>query len=288
MPNDRNTLTDGTPVADFYSSLGINRKEGESDPFGAFYALEQQQAEQAALRRAVEQAARARAPQTQRNTGPFVPANLRQSYETFGGGPASASSTKNQARLPTGGPLQFGPRYDNVGLGPAVAGMPLDMYGPLGAVFAPANVVSSPTPMPRPASLSPRLPAAPTPLPRPVSFYAPQQNNVPPPASSYTIRSGDTLSQIAARNGTTVAALVAANGIKDPNRIIAGQTLNLGGGSVASAPRPSTPAPRTASGSSSLGSLFAPSRPAPAPRQPAGYGSKGYSDAGKQLLAMFG
>ncbi|MFG2227900.1 LysM peptidoglycan-binding domain-containing protein [Streptomyces sp. NPDC048644] len=41
------------------------------------------------------------------------------------------------------------------------------------------------------------------------------------------MRSGDTLSGIAVRNGTTVTKLAGANGIKNPNRISAGQTIKI-------------------------------------------------------------
>ncbi|MFE6689651.1 LysM peptidoglycan-binding domain-containing protein [Streptomyces sp. NPDC057743] len=41
------------------------------------------------------------------------------------------------------------------------------------------------------------------------------------------MRSGDTLSGIAARYGTTVAKLAAANRIANPDRIYAGQTLKI-------------------------------------------------------------
>ena len=44
---------------------------------------------------------------------------------------------------------------------------------------------------------------------------------------SYTIKKGDNLTKIAKANGTTVAALVKANGIKNPNAIRAGATLNI-------------------------------------------------------------
>ena len=48
--------------------------------------------------------------------------------------------------------------------------------------------------------------------------------------ASYTIKSGDTLSQIAKNNNTTVDALMAANSsITNPNRIYAGQTINIPG-----------------------------------------------------------
>lgn len=45
----------------------------------------------------------------------------------------------------------------------------------------------------------------------------------------YVVRRGDTLGRIAERLGTTVEELAAANGISDPNRIRAGQTLNVPG-----------------------------------------------------------
>ncbi|MBE2250732.1 MAG: LysM peptidoglycan-binding domain-containing protein [Myxococcus sp.] len=57
---------------------------------------------------------------------------------------------------------------------------------------------------------------------------------------SYQIRSGDTLSGIAARNHTTVAALLRANPqVRNPNLIIAGQRLNLPGSSDSFQPAPS-------------------------------------------------
>lgn len=43
----------------------------------------------------------------------------------------------------------------------------------------------------------------------------------------YTVQPGDTLSEIALRFGTTVAALAAINNITDPNKIYAGQVLRL-------------------------------------------------------------
>jgi N-acetylmuramoyl-L-alanine amidase len=64
-------------------------------------------------------------------------------------------------------------------------------------------------------------------------------------SADYVIQPGDTLSSIAARNGTTVRQLVAANGISDPHRIIAGQRLSLS----AAASRSSAPAGGAAQGS---------------------------------------
>ena len=51
----------------------------------------------------------------------------------------------------------------------------------------------------------------------------------PAKTSTYTVRAGDTLTAIATRHGTTVSALVKANGIKDPNLIRVGQTLKITG-----------------------------------------------------------
>ncbi|KAA8698339.1 LysM peptidoglycan-binding domain-containing protein, partial [Lactococcus lactis] len=45
-------------------------------------------------------------------------------------------------------------------------------------------------------------------------------------ARTYTVRSGDNLSSIASRLGTTVQSLVSMNSISNPNLIYAGQTLN--------------------------------------------------------------
>lgn len=57
----------------------------------------------------------------------------------------------------------------------------------------------------------------------------------PAPTSAYTVVAGDTLSRIAQRFGTTIAALQAANPIPDPDRLVLGATLTIpgsGGGSA--------------------------------------------------------
>lgn len=56
-------------------------------------------------------------------------------------------------------------------------------------------------------------------------------------SGSHVVRPGETLSRIARDRGTTVAALAAANGIADVDRIYAGQVLVIGGTS------PDVPAP---------------------------------------------
>jgi soluble lytic murein transglycosylase-like protein len=69
--------------------------------------------------------------------------------------------------------------------------------------------------------------------------------------SSYVVRPGDTLSGLAARLGTTVRALADANGIDDPNRILAGQRLRVPAGEAAGGRRarpPARPQDRPAAG----------------------------------------
>ncbi len=62
------------------------------------------------------------------------------------------------------------------------------------------------------------------------------------PAATHTVRPGETLAKIAAKYGTTVAALARANGIANPNLIVAGRTLAVtpagAGGGAGGAPQP--------------------------------------------------
>ncbi|WP_052420219.1 LysM peptidoglycan-binding domain-containing protein [Hyalangium minutum] len=69
--------------------------------------------------------------------------------------------------------------------------------------------------------------------------------------SDYRVRSGDTLSKIARQNKTSVDALIQANNIRDPNRIHAGQSLEIPGG-----PLPSE-APQARVGAGPAGSAVA-------------------------------
>jgi LysM domain len=64
--------------------------------------------------------------------------------------------------------------------------------------------------------------------PRATQAATPAPAAAPAAASSVTVKSGDTLSKIAAANGTTVQAIMAANpSIRDANKIAAGQTVKL-------------------------------------------------------------
>ncbi len=67
--------------------------------------------------------------------------------------------------------------------------------------------------------------------------------NAAPPedGATYTVKAGDTLAAIAARNGTTVSALMQANGIQNPNLVRTGQRLVVPG-KAAPAAAPAAPA----------------------------------------------
>jgi LysM repeat protein len=63
--------------------------------------------------------------------------------------------------------------------------------------------------------------------------YKPANTGSAASGGTYTVKSGDTLSEIAEAHGTTVHALVDLNGIKDPDRIAAGRKLKLPSGTTA-------------------------------------------------------
>jgi LysM repeat protein len=78
-------------------------------------------------------------------------------------------------------------------------------------------------------------------LRNPNYIYAGQRLTIPGGGSgstatggSYTVRRGDTLFSIARRHGTTVNAIVRANGLANANHIYAGQRLRIPGGSSSS------------------------------------------------------
>jgi len=95
--------------------------------------------------------------------------------------------------------------------------------------------------------------------PAPAPVYGPTKPAVST-GGSYKVSQGDTLGAIASRNGTTVAALMAANpGIKDANKIGVGQSIVLPGGGTAKT---------TATATSTGGAKTTPAAPA-APTTPA-------------------
>ncbi|MGH9271649.1 MAG: LysM peptidoglycan-binding domain-containing protein [Ilumatobacteraceae bacterium] len=73
-------------------------------------------------------------------------------------------------------------------------------------------------------------PAADEPLPSMFTTVPAVTTTLAPPTTQarfYEIKSGDTLSGIAASFGLPVEAIMSVNGITDPNRIVAGQVISL-------------------------------------------------------------
>jgi LysM repeat protein len=65
-------------------------------------------------------------------------------------------------------------------------------------------------------------------------------------AGTHVVAPGENLIRIARNYGTTVAAIVAANGIANPSRIVAGQQLSIPGSPAADATAPDAAAPAAA------------------------------------------
>ncbi len=61
----------------------------------------------------------------------------------------------------------------------------------------------------------------------PAATQQPAATATPQRPAEYTVVDGDTLSEIAARFGLTLDALVAANGIEDANTLAVGQVLKI-------------------------------------------------------------
>lgn len=110
---------------------------------------------------------------------------------------------------------------------------------------APPPVSTAPTPAPPPPPPAP-LPLVPAPVP-PVTAppsttppaTAPAATQPPRPTFEHVVQSGDTLSAIARRFGTTVTVLMELNALDDPNQLHVGQRLRIPG----SAPAPAPPEP---------------------------------------------
>jgi LysM repeat protein len=97
---------------------------------------------------------------------------------------------------------------------------------------ATASAAASPTPSvapsgsPSPSSVaSPSVPPSVPPTAEPTAAPSRSPAPSPRPALTYKVKSGDTLSSIAAKFGTTVRALKKLNGIDDPKLLRTGQVL---------------------------------------------------------------
>jgi LysM repeat protein len=104
-----------------------------------------------------------------------------------------------------------------------------------GAATVSDTVIAAPAPVatPAPARPTPTPTVAPTPTPSPKASAAPRPTASPTPTASasgaktYTVKSGDTLSGIASRFGTTSKILMELNSISNANLIKIGQILKL-------------------------------------------------------------
>src|SRR5918999_5231480 len=109
-------------------------------------------------------------------------------------------------------------------------------YGTTVAAIVAANAIANPSRIFAGQQLAiPGLPAPTAPVPdaaAPAAVVAP----VSAPAATHTVAAGENLTRIAGRYGTTVAAIVAANGIANPSRIFAGRQLVIPGVPAAAAP----------------------------------------------------
>lgn len=113
----------------------------------------------------------------------------------IGAGPTA--SGVEETPLSSNEPTSAGPASPSATPAPSLAATPAGSVEAATATPAPATAAPAPTPQETPAATS----------------------------QTYTIQRGDTLSSIARQFGTTVDALVAANGIADPSIIRVGQIL---------------------------------------------------------------
>jgi LysM repeat protein len=97
---------------------------------------------------------------------------------------------------------------------------------------APLETASSPSPTPEAAAVEPpavvgqALPVAASTPPDPAPGPAPPTSSPPDiPTVEYSVRPGERLADVATFFGTTVDAIVALNGLTDPNLVVAGQRL---------------------------------------------------------------
>ncbi len=151
-------------------------------------------------------------------------------------------------------------------------------YGTSWPVLAAANNLANPNliyvgqvlVIPAGGTLPPVTPAPVTPAPA---------TPKPPATGTYTVVAGDNLSRIAARFGTTVAALVQANKIVNPNLIFVGQVLIIPGGTVP-VPQPTAVPGQPTAVPGQPTTVPQPTQPAPTPvPSPAGFELGGHVES---------
>jgi nucleoid-associated protein YgaU len=112
---------------------------------------------------------------------------------------------------------------------PAAGG--LESAGPFSSATPGASATPTTRPTPGPSDGSAGGSAAPsansTATPRPAPTAAPATSPAASAGTTYTVKRGDTLSSIAVRFGTTVAAIQELNGIADPSLIRVGEVLEI-------------------------------------------------------------
>jgi LysM repeat protein len=100
-----------------------------------------------------------------------------------------------------------------------------------GAVASPPASAPQLTPSPETTEvpIDSVSPSSPTPSsPRPIASPSSEPSTQPATSgATYKVKSGDTLSAIASRFGTTTRVLIRLNGITDPSRLKVGQILKL-------------------------------------------------------------
>lgn len=173
---------------------------------------------------------------------------------------------------------------------PLPAGLdPLAAPTPLPALTGGAPAAPTPfpsrgvpvTPAPMPLTPSPMLRSAPQPMPQRPALSAPsaQVRDLQSALTARGFNPGSADGIFGPKTDAAVRAFQQANGLA-VDGIVGPQTLAALSRQQAPTPMPSLPR--------SNSSQQERSAPTPMPSRPAGFGSKGYSDAGKQLLAMFG
>jgi hypothetical protein len=110
-----------------------------------------------------------------------------------------------------------------------ISGQPISL-----SQFQDFLATGTPSTPPMPMARPPIPTSAPMPRPMPQQ----QQGGGNGSGGTYTVQPGDTLSGIASKLGTNVGTLAAANGISNPNQIMAGQRLSTGGGGQGYVPTP--------------------------------------------------